>query len=104
MSKQWKYMQTFNVIGRNTIYLLIDCNWVKLTLFVSMIVMENLKITRFRIKFKWSAKEEIIEPKLFLSYLTVVTCSNLCDMPFWRYLPNIFGLYLPKVSCSYLPN
>ena len=62
--KTMKIMQTFNVIGRNTIYLLIDRNWVKLTLFVCMIVMENPKIVRFRIKFKWSAKEEIKVPKL----------------------------------------
>jgi len=41
-----KIMRTFNVIGRNTIYLLIDHNWVKLTLFVGMIVMENPKSQR----------------------------------------------------------
>ena len=45
----------------------------KLTLFVGMIVMENPKIVRFRIKFKWSAKEEIKVPKL---------CSILYDYLF----------------------
>jgi len=67
-----------------------------LTLFVGMIVMENPKIARFRIKSKWSAKEEIREPKL--DYV-LYNCRN---MSFWRYLSNVSDLYLPNTSCSYL--
>jgi len=62
------------------------------------------KIAKFRIKFKWSAKEEIRVDKLcFVLYNCRVSYNNCCWTPqfkfnsrFWSYLPNKSGLYLPN--------